>query len=425
MTTVFNSIQKTYALSTLAGTPSDQHGTVAQLEAYAAKVINATLKDTTAQGLIGQWDLVWGPAVYQTPGSDVADNAFYIAQNSSSPNEFVIAISGTNPISRYGWIHEDFLINPLQPWPFASGNSAKNSDIKISNGTHLGLTALLALKSNNQTALEYLATHTSTQGALEITITGHSLGGALSPAMALAMHDLQNNPVSWDPKGNSQIAVVPSAGPAAGNQAWANYYDQCLASTTTRLWNSIDIVPHAWEVDLLRQIPSLYIPTIAPSSLIEGLTDIAIANSILAGTMLHECSDTPPLAGTVNTNLELTLANIITYLEVALSNKIIEKVGQLKHWSTLEITLLKDIVDDLIQQLRKKNAGDKLKINDLHHHFASFSLKKHATHAGPIKSIYDFIEFLLQAGYQHTSAYNTLLEITAFTDLVNTLQDNI
>ena len=102
MTTAFNSIQKTYALSTLAGTPSDQHGTVAQLEAYASKVINATLKDTTAQGLIGQWDLVWGPAVYQTPGSDVADNAFYIAQNNSSPNEFVIAISGTNPISRYG-----------------------------------------------------------------------------------------------------------------------------------------------------------------------------------------------------------------------------------------------------------------------------------------------------------------------------------
>ncbi|BCD97344.1 lipase family protein [Marinagarivorans cellulosilyticus] len=425
MTTAFNSIQKTYALSTLAGTPSDQHGTVAQLEAYASKVINATLKDTTAQGLIGQWDLVWGPAVYQTPGSDVADNAFYIAQNSSSPNEFVIAISGTNPISRYGWIHEDFLINPLQPWPFASGDSTKNSDIKISNGTHLGLTALLALTSNNQTALEYLATHTSAQGALEITITGHSLGGALSPAMALAMHDLQNNPVSWDPKGNSQIAVVPSAGPAAGNQAWANYYDQCLASTTTRLWNSIDIVPHAWEVDLLRQIPSLYIPAIAPSSLIEGLSDIAIANSILAGTMLHECSDTQPLAGTVNTNLELTLANIITYLEITLSNKIIEKVGQLKHWSTLEITLLKDIVDDLIQQLRKKSATEKLKINELHHHFASFSLKKHTTHASPIKSIYDFIEFLLQAGYQHTTAYNTLLEVTAFTDLVNTIQENI
>ena len=123
-TTAFKPIQKVYALSTLAGTPSDQHGTVDELEAYAQKIITATLANPTVQVLIGQWNLVWGPAVHQVAGSDVADNAFYIAQNSATPTEFVIAISGTNPISRYGWIDEDFLINPLQPWPF--GNTAQN-----------------------------------------------------------------------------------------------------------------------------------------------------------------------------------------------------------------------------------------------------------------------------------------------------------
>ena len=416
MTTALNAIQKVYALSTLAGTPSGKHGTPAELEAYAQKIITATLANPAIQTLIGQWDLAWGPAVYQAPGSDVADNAFYIVQNKVTPSEFVIAISGTNPISRYGWIDEDFLINPLQPWPF--GDTSQNADVKISNGTHIGLTVLLALKNANQkTALDYLASQTSTLGALNITVTGHSLGGALSPAMALAMHDLQNTPTSWDPAGSSQIAVVPSAGPAAGNQDWAKYYDQRLAASTTRLWNNIDMVPHAWEVSLLSKIPTLYSPAIPASVLIKGLTDIAILNSKLAGVMLHECCDTQPLMGTINTQLELTLSNIITYLEVTLSNNVIEKVGQEKHWSALEIALLKDAIDDLIKQLRAKNSAEKFLVKELHKHFSGLTLKKHSTHAGPIKSIYDFIEFLLQAAYQHTSAYSTLMGIEAFTDL--------
>ena len=415
-TTAFNAIQKVYALSTLAGTPSDQHGTTAELEAYAHKIIAATLANAAIQALIGEWSLVWGPAVYQAPGSEVADNAFYIAQNTATPSEFVIAISGTNPISHYGWIDEDFLINPLQPWPF--GNTAQNANVKTSNGTHIGLTVLLALKDANQkTALEYLATQTSSLGALDITVTGHSLGGALSPAMALAMHDLQSTPTSWDPTGASQIAVVPSAGPAAGNQDWANYYDQRLAGTTTRLWNSIDMVPHAWEVSLLSEIPTLYTPEIPASGLIQGLTDIAILNSKIAGVMLHECSDTQPLMGTVNTQLELTISDIITYLELTLSNNLIEKVGQEKHWSALEIALLKDAVDDLIKQLRAKKSTTKFLIKALHKHFSGLTLKKHTAHAGPIKSIYDFVEFLLQAGYQHTAAYNTLMDIEAFTSI--------
>lgn len=421
-TTAFKPIQKVYALSTLAGTPSDQHGTVDELEAYAQKIITATLANPTVQVLIGQWNLVWGPAVHQVAGSDVADNAFYIAQNSATPTEFVIAISGTNPISRYGWIDEDLLINPLQPWPF--GNTAQNPDVKISNGTSLGLTALLDLKSNGQCALDYLATQTKNLGALDITVTGHSLGGALSPAMALAMHDLQNTSTSWDPAGASQIAVVPSAGPAAGNQDWANYYDQRLAASTTRLWNSIDMVPHAWEVSLLSEIPTLYTPEIPASAIIQGLTDIAILNSKLAGVMLHECCDTQPLKGTINTQLELTISNIITYLELTLSNNLIEKVGQEKHWSALEIALFKDAVDDLIKQLRAKKSTTKFLIKALHKHFSGLTLKKHAAHAGPIKSIYDFVEFLLQAGYQHTDAYNTLLEVNPFTDLLSAIHEN-
>jgi Lipase (class 3) len=416
-TPTFTSTQIIYALSTMAGAASDRKGSVAELEQEAYSEIAAVFTNTDVRALIGEWSVVWGPAVYQADASDVADNALYIAQNSLNPNELVIAISGTNPISRYGWIHEDLLINPLQPWPYTD-----DAQVQISNGTHLGLGAILGLADpkSGLTLLEFLAQRSATP--LSLTITGHSLAGALSPALALALYDLQHQPMSWDQTGKSALAVAPSAGPAAGNEYWANYYDQRLSKNTARLWNQLDIVPHAWEVSLLRAIPSLYVPLIPESYLIDGATALAIANSKRAGIMLHENCDTAPLPGVINPHLTLTRQNIVTQLEILISNQLIQKIGDALNWSALKIDIAEKIVDELIEQLNNWHPEQPFIIHELEHAFAPHSLKHNILHPGIVGQLYDFIEFIIQAGYQHTRAYVELLGIQAFADLVDVIK---
>src|SRR5262245_39273921 len=56
-----------------------------------------------------QWDIVWGPT---TAGADldlVADSAMYVARRrrppgSTDPDQLVVVIRGTNPISLFDWV---------------------------------------------------------------------------------------------------------------------------------------------------------------------------------------------------------------------------------------------------------------------------------------------------------------------------------
>ena len=128
----------------------------------------------------------------------------------------------------------------------------------ISQSTHDGLVALLAarpIRSKCQqvgrTLVDYLST---LQKPINLTTTGHSKGGALSPTLALWLKDNQS---SWDKTLQSTISSMPTAGPTAGNQEFAAYSDKTL-TTITRFANSLDIVPHAWDPGMLEQIPTLY-----------------------------------------------------------------------------------------------------------------------------------------------------------------------
>lgn len=102
---------------------------------------------------------------------------------------------------------------------------------------------------------------------------GHSLGGALSPTLALEMVDRQSE---WDPQGLVTVSTSPSAGPTAGNSDFATYFDSRLGSRTNRIWNQVDIVPHAWEVDMLRAIPSIYVPNIPDLRIFDVIVELII-----------------------------------------------------------------------------------------------------------------------------------------------------
>lgn len=408
-----------FALNSIANAPSGRHGSVDELQAYAQTLIKQLFNDPDVTKLIGQWSLVWGTQVFQAPGSTVADNAMYIAQNMTNKNEFVVAISGTNPISAYGWIIEDAKLIPTVPWPYSAGASQPTGN--ISSGTNTGLNVLLNTLTDDDLSLsEFLADQVSKSDTpLAITVTGHSLGGALSPAVALALLDTKVATPSWDPKNTAKIFVQPSAGPTPGDDTWRNYYDDRLKDATDRLWNNIDMVPHAWQLSMLEQIPSLYVPSIPQNYLIEKLVNLAELNSKLAGNMQQICPQTIGLPGTVNTSIDITIKELLEILETLVANGIIDRLGIPKDLEDLIKTLIDDWIkhlnskDDATQSVHKtsiwsdlKTAGEKA----LDSHWSGFE---------------SFIDFLKQAAYQHTTAYSILLGTVSFDDIVTATKERI
>jgi len=265
----FNPQQTVFTLSMLAGLGDSLTGSVGTIEPALTQLLETQL--TTLQPQIGSWELVWGPAVYELPTSDRPDNTMFVVSGSG---QLVVAIAGTNPYSFLDWIVEDFLVSSQVPWLTGSPFSLER---KISLGTFNGLSVLQHLTPGPGQAgagvllKDFLAAQVS--APITVNVTGHSLGGALSPTVALWLHDVR---AEWDPAGNASLAVLPSAGPTAGNSAFAQYSDSQIGAQVTRLYNPLDIVPKAWMTSDLQEIPNLYAPDIEPDLFVDGFVDLAI-----------------------------------------------------------------------------------------------------------------------------------------------------
>lgn len=207
-----------------------------------------------------RWQLAWGPAVYKFALAELDDNMLYVARDSHDPAHLAIATRGTNAPAILDWLVEDFDVVDQVAWPV--GQPPRGA--KISKGTSEGLAILLRITPAagpvpNQTLLEFLAAEGQKlqPTPLRLDVTGHSLGGALSPTLALYLKDTQS---SWDPTGKATLAVAPLAGPTAGNKTFATYSDSRLGFDVDRLHNPLDVVPLAWNVGTMKTIPKLYPP---------------------------------------------------------------------------------------------------------------------------------------------------------------------
>ncbi len=112
--------------------------------------------------------------------------------------------------------------------------------------------------------LELLATLAEEHGdKLEIFVTGHSKGGALAPALALFLHDTQNNLVAvpdqyqWNPNADASIYCYDFAGPTPGNDRFAYYFNKQLGKNFYRYNNMNDFASFAWTDDF-RRTATLY-----------------------------------------------------------------------------------------------------------------------------------------------------------------------
>jgi len=104
-----------------------------------------------------------------------------------------------------------------------------------------------------QKLMSFLKTIAKT-GKVNIYTAGHSLGGALAPSLTLALQDLR---FLWDLEGNATFLPFAFAGPTPGDAAFAGYF-QTKFPNLQRIWNKIDIVPHAWYTPQMKELPTLY-----------------------------------------------------------------------------------------------------------------------------------------------------------------------
>lgn len=388
----------------------------AALESYTNQVIATTLTDdqevqpqnnnniglnylgSTAAGTA--WQLVWGPIVFcndQTASPIAADNTMALYYNASQ-SQFVVGIAGTNSVSMYGWKVEDFEVGNTVAWTTINPKSPAPSNALIAQGSSIGINNLLSLtdpNNGNRTMIQQLQYFlvNSVKGNSNfpypaVAVAGHSLGGALTPLMALYLYETMS---TWN-TGTYKVKTItayPTAGPTAGNLNFANYVQGLPAASFVYVskYNTLDVVPQAWQLDSMVTIPTLYngnsdvYATTPPECIIGSLTLGAIASSINPGTLLFN----------KYTQITPHISMTGTYLPVSqvVANGSPEEQELYKGANNIE-TIIAEINTYLI--LAKKP-------NDNIGQYGYF--------------LQNFIFFLLEAAYQHTTAYNatTMLNI--------------
>ncbi|WP_333876792.1 hypothetical protein [Methylobacter sp.] len=234
------------------------------------------------------WETVWGPQAFVIPPefSSIdwisrtvkcnATNAIAVVF-SPSLKRYIVAIAATNFVSAYDWLVEDFNVKAvvawegaLQAWAGNKNSTSPNATIPcISSATNTGITNLLGMTDTvitNKSLMDFLASVDSS--GCTLTFTGHSLAGALSPTLVMAAFDptaglLKNS--SWTV---GQAQAYPTAGATPGNGPFAQLFNgtefggsngtQPWQLWNTDLFNNLDMVPRAWDKELMTALPQIY-----------------------------------------------------------------------------------------------------------------------------------------------------------------------
>lgn len=288
----YNEYQLTFMLSMLSNaahpvTINENNVSYAEQQILAA--YNASLPqalDYVNSNASGQTvSIAWGPAVVVAPQDIVpvdkkdlskgytatATNTMLVFKTITSGvdvSTYTVAIAGTKASSMFDVLHEDALGGTIQPWPYGSNTGSP----KISQGTLTGLSNLLGMTTGGNTVAEFFTT-LNDPGAY-ITVTGHSLGGALAPALALALFGAASN---YSKALNEQVEsqkwiaqVYATAGPDVGDADYVSYFRVSFPQQTagaskyeqynTKIWNSLDIVPQVWSKGFVDYIDTIYTP---------------------------------------------------------------------------------------------------------------------------------------------------------------------
>ncbi len=213
------------------------------------------------------WEVVWGPAIYTFPDAILQDNMMFVARQISQPENYVLAVRGTNAEAVFDWLKEDLEVWRKVPWRMPQGQGFQGQPC-ISQSTQDGLNVLLNsmrpgdVPGKGENITSFLR-NLAEGGKANLLFTGHSLGAALASTLALWFKQWQHIDGEWDPQGNIHISSITFAGPTAGNQDFADYFNGYLGAASQRIFNTLDVVPKAWQVSTMNQIPAIYSPQIS------------------------------------------------------------------------------------------------------------------------------------------------------------------
>ena len=260
-----------------------------QAESGAAKRIKAFLKCDACTTSLGDWELSQNPIIYAklpkgaTKGMMSLNTTVIL--NSTDKKKFIIGVAGTNFISTYDWFVEDLEVSTQVPWDnniihyntAAYQPSSVTDKGVVSKSTAIALSNTWNIKNaNGKTFAELLKKSLPSKGDVTISVTGHSLGGAISPALAQALFDNQDD---WKPSGlNVSISTYIFAGPTAGDKEWVRHVTKSLKRVSST-YNKHDIVPHAWKLNMIEEMRTLFEPNFPGTNVLGG-------NGIIADTLI-------------------------------------------------------------------------------------------------------------------------------------------
>lgn len=379
----YSKLQQIHSLSLLSNAAlGRKFNCYNDLQSYVHKVIDNSMLNTSIQKCIGKdWQIIWGPAIFCANSSTkqvIADKTIMLLYNPMQ-NVFTIAIAGAYKNSIYGWFEEDFNINTTVKWREVIDHPQDILDTAtISTGVYNGLQTLLNIKHNELTLMQVLSIQLlKAKKRSELALTGHGLGGALASTLAMYLKDTQKK---WDTsKKVFVISAYPTGTTTPGNEAFANRLSSNIDYHS--FYNRLDVVPHAWQEDLLVQVPHFYSDYIADSSnysLINPLIGVFCASAML---------------NTVCRNYKYSALKI--------------NYQQAKPFVALAGTF--DTESDYIIS-QKLSAMRKYMPAPMFDYF-------------PV--LENFIRFLWQMGFQHQEAYYSLLNIVDFANTFREIKNKI
>ncbi|MFZ5637273.1 MAG: lipase family protein [Pseudomonadota bacterium] len=198
--------------------------------------------------------VVWGPAELDH-WDDVSYSRAFIAGDSET-NEYFVVIRGTNFESLSSWLNQDFDLDKAKPFGQLPGSPPKvPADALISQGTFNGMSDLIRLRdpATHASMVEFL----SALKPQYLYVTGHSLGGTLTPTLFAYLNAMLNG---GGPAHG--MALWSFAGLTPGGTGFNAYFNSVLINDQGFEWrihNSLDIAPFCWcAFPDLRQVYAPY-----------------------------------------------------------------------------------------------------------------------------------------------------------------------
>lgn len=241
-------------------------------EKGAKDLLNSAFTNNIITDYMGHWNCenVWISAV-----NGEARNTNIVFVNSEG-TEIVIAVAGTNFINNFDWFTEDFEVSKQVNWgpDIVNVNSNPSDQFmgQVSQGTAVALQKTWNLSSGllpGKTLVNWLSDYMSSAAGSKITtvsVTGHSLGGAISPVLAQALADHES---SWTNGHTVNIKSFIYAGPGIADARFVDYINSGKVQVSS-IYNTKDVVPHSWFVPMLKEVNSLYNPFLPPDNTANG-----------------------------------------------------------------------------------------------------------------------------------------------------------